>query len=200
MWRIAAFQLVWIACNSVLVLLLWFSMHSSQHHVLNTTILDPRSPCKDHPWFRSCSRRVHTHFSGIVTSPSIRVASSYDYRWPPFPRPHRHVHPPSIPESTMVIPLLGARRCPVAHLSSLFAGTPTVLQSVTERQLPTLSVPFLERVIFHLDLYSKSMKSCNVIDHVCWVRNRIRTHNLSGRAAVDLRLRPRGNWDRQTCD
>ena len=25
----------------------------------------------------------------------------------------------------------------------------------------------------------------------------IRTHNLSGRAVVDLRLRPRGHWDRQ---
>jgi len=24
----------------------------------------------------------------------------------------------------------------------------------------------------------------------------ILTHNLSGRAAADLRLRPRGNWDR----
>jgi len=29
-------------------------------------------------------------------------------------------------------------------------------------------------------------------------RGRIRTHNLSRRAAVDLRLRPRGCWDRQT--
>ena len=26
----------------------------------------------------------------------------------------------------------------------------------------------------------------------------IRTHNLSGRAATDLHLRPRGNWDRQS--
>ena len=28
----------------------------------------------------------------------------------------------------------------------------------------------------------------------------IRTHDLSRRAAVDLRLRPRGYWDRQSCD
>jgi hypothetical protein len=28
----------------------------------------------------------------------------------------------------------------------------------------------------------------------------IRTHNLSGRAAVDLRLRPRGHWDRHLYD
>jgi len=31
-----------------------------------------------------------------------------------------------------------------------------------------------------------------------WCPDRIRNHNLSRRAVADLRLRPRGHWDRHT--
>jgi hypothetical protein len=144
------FQRPWIICDSVLVLLFVISMHFSQYHALISTILDPRSPC------RYCQRFIpfplgYTHsFQALLTPSSTRVTSSCDDRWPHVPLPHRHIHLSIIRLSTMVVSLLGIVDA-LVHLSELIAGT-HIIQSITERYLPTLSPPFLERVSFHLDL------------------------------------------------
>ena len=59
-----------------------------------------------------------------------------------FTHPHRHVHLSSIPESTMVISLLGARSRPVAHLSPLFAGTRTISDPWLSDRRPHCLSPF----------------------------------------------------------
>ena len=54
--------------------------------------------------------------------------------------------------------------------------------------------PLDEWSVRRRDLYLTTYNTHN--RHVVHTSGGIRTHNLSGRAAVDLRLRPRGHWDR----
>ena len=73
----------------------------------------------------------------------------------------------------------------------------SMIHDHTQRRTTVIRIPLDERSARRRDLYLTTHNTHN--RQTSMLPGGIRTHTLNIRAAADLRLRPRGHWDRQLC-